>query len=92
MNNNEYHQYDYLIDNILNITDNYGMLIHNKYQGYVVNKRMQRAAGLSIIELNQMLENNQIKYNWIKAMNIIVKWRQLAEPSDQVNIIIHSKL
>ncbi|GMH35900.1 hypothetical protein BSKO_03768 [Bryopsis sp. KO-2023] len=95
---------------LINLADQIGSLLQNHHQGFLPNKRQQRAAGLAVIELAQAVrldvqarkngeqglqvdasgasggkeKSGFYPFGWRDAMDIIVKWRQLSEPNDQV--------
>ncbi|CAD7702294.1 unnamed protein product, partial [Ostreobium quekettii] len=94
---------------LLSAADLVGSLLQNDYQGFLPNRRQQRAAGLAALELAQAVQAVLVakregrvfevdsmgasggegkagrkEFSWREAMDIIVKWRQLSEPNDQV--------
>ncbi|CAD7704338.1 unnamed protein product [Ostreobium quekettii] len=94
---------------LLSAADLVGSLLQNDYQGFLPNKRQQRAAGCAALELAQAVQDvlaakregkihtvdsmgasggmgkaGRKEFSWREAMDIIVKWRQLSEPNDQV--------
>lgn len=105
---------------LLQAADALGAQVQYRHQGFLVNRRQQRMAGLAALEFAQMLarvaaarkEGNEVTapdsgasvcgrgpsgiggggrggsgshaVGWRDAMELIVKWRQVAEPNDQV--------
>ena len=87
-----------------------GAQLQNRHQGFLPNRRQQRAAGYAAIELAQALQAllaerrrgsaglwtnsagasgqggcaGRHLFGWRDAADAAVRWRQLAEPSDQV--------
>lgn len=81
---------------LVSIADSIGTLVQYNHQGFLPNRRQRRMAGLAAIEFAQHLvktvrqkgegkeDARPQSSSWRSAMDKIVKWRQIAEPNDQV--------
>ena len=69
----------------------FGTLMQVRLAGFVENLRLQRQAGLAVLDVAQQLRllwaqglDKSKTYGWRSAYDVAVCWRQLGEPNDNV--------